>query len=114
MANSDHDAVLGIIAQKAQAPLDLPAGATALLVVDMQRAFVAPDGRFPKLMGVLAPGAADAYRKRIADRVVPNTKRLIAAFRAEGLPVAFTGAGTRTGDGTDLAGWLRGFDAVAR
>jgi nicotinamidase-related amidase len=113
MAQSDHEAVLGIIERKKQAPMVLGDG-TALIVVDMQRAFVEADGRFPRLMGVLAPDAAAAYRRRIADRVVPNAKRLLAAFRAAGLPVAFTGAGTRTGDGADLAGWLRGFDEVAR
>lgn len=114
MAASGHDAVLGIIAQKSAAPLDLPANSTALIVVDLQRAFVAPDGRFPKLMSVLAPGAIDQYRESIRASVGPNAQRLIHAFRGANLPIAFTGAGTRTGDGTDLAGWLRGFDDVSR
>lgn len=114
MAASDHEAVLGVIAQKDSTPFELPVAATALIVVDLQRAFVQPDGRFPKLMSVLAPGAVDQYRESIATSVVPNAQRLIAAFRAAGLPVAFTGAGTRTGDGKDLAGWLRGFDDIAR
>jgi biuret amidohydrolase len=114
MAASDHEGVLGIIAQKSSVPLDLPAAKTALIIVDLQRAFVQPDGRFPKLMSLLAPGAIDQYRDRVAARVVPNAKRLITAFRAAGLPVAFTGAGTRTGDGSDLAGWLRQFDQLSR
>ena len=114
MPETDHDAVLGIIAQKASAPLELPAGQTALIVVDLQRAFVQPEGRFPKLMSMLAPGAIAQYRERIAREVVPNAARLIEEFRAAGLPIAFTGAGTRTGDGSDLAGWLRGFDEVSR
>ncbi len=113
MAGSDHDAVLGLIVQKSSTPLELPLGATALIVVDLQQAFVRPDGRFPKLMSVLAPGAIEQYRARVAGEVVPNSQRLIAAFRAGGMPVAFTGAGTRTGDGTDLAGWLRDFDRIA-
>ena len=114
MATSDHEAVLGVIAQKASVPLVLPAAKTALIVVDLQRAFVQPDGRFPRLMSVLAPGAADQYRTNIRTSVVPNAQRLIAEFRGAGLPIAFTGAGTRTGDGKDLAGWLRGFDDVSR
>lgn len=114
MAQTDHDAVLGIIAQKSSAPLALPEGETALLVVDLQRAFVHPDGRFPKLMNVLAPGAVEQYRTRVAREVVPNASRLIAAFRDAGLAIAFTGAGTRTGDGSDLAGWLRNFDEISR
>lgn len=114
MSASDHEAVLGLIAQKNSIPLDLPADKTALIVVDLQRAFVQPDGRFPKLMSVVAPGAVEQYRESIRTSVVPNAQRLIAAFRAAGLPIAFTGAGTRTGDGKDLAGWLRGFDEVSR
>ena len=114
MTTSDHGAVLGVIAQKSSAPLEFPARATALIVVDLQRAFVEPEGRFPKLMEVLAPGAIEQYREQIAAKVVPNAQRLIAAFRAAGLPIAFTGAGTRIGDGSDLAGWLRGFDQIAR
>lgn len=114
MAASDHEAVLGIIAQKSSAPLEFPNGSTALIVVDLQRAFVRRDGRFPKLMSVLAPGAIHQYLESIENSVVPNAQRLIQAFRDAGLPIAFTGAGTRTGDGRDLAGWLRGFDDVSR
>jgi nicotinamidase-related amidase len=113
MAQPDHEAVLALIERKKAAPLTIGEG-SALIVVDMQRAFVDPDGRFPKLMGVLAPEAVTAYRERIAREVIPNVKRLISGFRSAGLPVAFTGAGTRTGDGADLAGWLRGFDEIAR
>lgn len=114
MAASDHEAVLGIIAQKGSAPLNLPFGATGLIVVDLQRAFVQPDGRFPTLMSALAPGAIAQYRASIRNSVVPNSRRLIEEFRRASLPIAFTGAGTRTGDGQDLAGWLRDFDDVAR
>lgn len=114
MASSDHAAVLGIIAQKSSTQLNIPGAATALIVVDLQRAFVQPDGRFPSLMSVLAPGAIDQYRSSVTTAVVPNARRLIEAFRRAGLPIAFTGAGTRTGDGKDLAGWLREFDDVAR
>lgn len=113
MAAPDHDAVLGIIAQKSAAALDLPAGQTALVVVDMQQAFVQSDGRFPALMSMLAPDAAGPYRQRIAAEVVPNTVRLIGAFRSAGQPIAYTGVGTRTGDGNDLAGWLQAFDGIA-
>lgn len=113
MANPDHDAVSRLIAQKSSAPLDLSLTETALIVVDLQRAFVQPDGRFPEFMGVLAPEAIGEYRRRIANDVVPNAKRLIAAFRDAQMPIAYTGVGTRSGDGSDLAGWLRAFDYVA-
>ena len=114
MANPDHDAVSRLIAQKSAAPLNLPSGQTALIVVDLQQAFVQPDGRFPELMGLLVPEAVDEYRRRIAEEVVPNARRLIATFHDAQLPIAFTGAGTLSGDGSDLAGWLRAFDDVAR
>jgi nicotinamidase-related amidase len=114
VANSDHDAVSRLIAQKNSAPLDLPPAGTALVVVDLQRAFVQPDGRFPELMEVLAPEAIDGYCSRITNEVVPNARRLIAAFHEAQLPIAYTGAGTRTGDGSDLTGWLRAFDDIAR
>lgn len=114
MANSDHEAVLDVIKLKSGAPLDLPANATALLVIDMQRYFVEAEGRFPKLMQALAPAAAEAYNRRVAEQVLPNVKRLLEAFRNAGLPVFFTGTGTRSGEGDDLAGWLRGFDDVSR
>ena len=114
MADSDHDAVSRLVAQKSATPLNLPPGETALIVVDLQRAFVQPDGRFPDLMSVLAPGAIGEYRSRVAGNVVPNARLLIAAFRDARLPIAYTGAGTRSGDGSDLAGWLRAFDDVAR
>jgi nicotinamidase-related amidase len=113
MAHPDHQAVLALIERKKTAPLAIGPDC-ALIVVDMQRAFVDPDGRFPRLMGILTPDAVDAYWERVAREVVPNARRLISAFRSAALPVAFTGAGTRTGDGADLAGWLRGFDDVAR
>jgi nicotinamidase-related amidase len=114
MANPDHNAISRLIAQKSSAALSLPPAGTALIVVDLQRAFVQPDGRFPELMSVLAPEAIDGYRSRIADEVVPNARRLIAAFNEAQLPIAYTGAGTRSGDGSDLTGWLRAFDDIAR
>jgi nicotinamidase-related amidase len=114
MADSDHEAVLDIVAMKAAAPLELPAAAIALLVIDMQRYFVEADGRFATLADALSSGASDNYRQRVAEQVLPNVVRLVAAFREGGLPVFFTGTGTRTGDGEDLAGWLRAFDQVSR
>lgn len=114
MAASDHEAVLRVIAKKSSAPLELPPNATGLIVVDLQRVFVEPDGRFPTLMGALAPGALGQYRDAIRSSVVPNARRLIEGFRQVGRPIAFTGTGTRTGDGQDLAGWLRGLDDLAR
>ena len=114
MAQPDHDALLEIIAQQGQAPLELPSGATALLVIDMQCYFVEPLGRFARLADALAPAAAEAYRARVAGAVVPNVKRLLDSFREGQMPIFFTGTGTRTADGGDLAGWLRRFNEMSR
>ena len=114
MANPDHDAVLGVIAYKAQKPLDLAPGSTALLVIDVQHSFMQPDGRFAKLSDALAPAAGQYYRQRVAAPVLPNVERLVSSFRKSGLPVFFTGVGTRTGDDQDLPGWLREFNDISR
>lgn len=114
MPDSDHEDVLSVIAYKAQKPLELPLGATALLVIDVQQYFMQPDGRLAKLGNVIAPASAEFYRQRIATQVLPNVKRLVSAFREAGLPLLFTGVGTRTGDGKDLSGCLRAFDEISR
>ena len=114
MPPADHEAVLGIIAYKASKPLHLPSEETALLVIDMQEYFVRSDGRFAKLGDAIAPASARFYRQQIAAEVLPNVERLVSAFRTAGLPVFFTGTGTRTGDGDDLAGWLRSFNEISR
>ena len=114
MPNPDHEAILGVIAYKAQKSIVLPRGATALLVIDVQEYFMEPDGRFAKLCDALAPAAAQFYRQRIAASVLPNIKRLVSAFREGGSSVMFTGVGTRAGDGTDLPGWLREFNEISR
>ena len=72
MGQPDHDSVRGIIASRSEVALELPAGATALLVIDMQRYFVESSGRFPRLADALVPAAAEAYRSRVAANVVPN------------------------------------------
>lgn len=113
MPHPDHEGVLGVIAYKAQKPLELPSEATALLVIDVQQYFVQPDGRFARLADALAPAAAKFYRQRVAAQVLPNAERLVSAFRKTGLPVFFTGVGSRARDGEDLAGWLRGFNEIA-
>lgn len=114
MPDSDHQAILNVIAQKAQKPLELPLGATALLVIDVQQYFMQPDGRLAKLGNAIAPAAAESYQKRVATQVLPNVERLVNAFRDTDRPLFFTGVGTRTGDGTDLSGCLRAFDEISR
>lgn len=71
-------------------------GATALLLVDMQRLWVEPahdDGRHPE--------TAAWYYNELATRVVPNQRRLLAAARAAGVEVIHTIIRSATSDGRD-------------
>src|SRR5262245_33926820 len=55
--------------------LPLQAGRTALLVIDMQRAFLDP---------------GEAMEVPAARHIVPQVQELLAVFRGQGLPVVFT------------------------
>lgn len=66
-------------------PLDLPAGRTALIVIDMQRDFVEPGG-FGATLG------NDVGRLQA---IVPTVAALIALARAQGWPVIHTREGHR-------------------
>jgi nicotinamidase-related amidase len=70
-------------------------GATALLLVDMQRAWVEP------AFDHGPPGAAGYFRERLAASVVPNQQRLLRAARAAGAEVIHTIIRSHTSDGRD-------------
>jgi nicotinamidase-related amidase len=68
-----------------------PSGATALLLVDMQRVW-------------LEPGAGHDdpdFQRDVAARVIPNQQRLLAAARANGIEVVHTIIQSLTPDGRD-------------
>jgi nicotinamidase-related amidase len=109
---SEHDKVLELIRIKDQAPLSLDPGKVALLVIDVQRYFVSPDYPFAQAFERLVPGATDGYFQRVNSTVLPNIKRLQAHFRSQQSPIIYTGTGTCTGDGRDLAQWLKDFDQL--
>jgi biuret amidohydrolase len=72
---------------------------TALLFVDMQRMFCTP-GRDP---GHPEMGAETYYHRRLADLVIPNQIRLLAAARAAGVAVLHTIIEALTEDGRDIS-----------
>ena len=111
---TDHEKVLEIIRLKDQAPMEVDPQKTALLIIDVQRYFVSPDYPFMQLLEKLVPGASAEYRKRVSTEVLPSIQRLQKLFRTLKLPIIYTGTGTSTGDGRDLAGWLRDFDVLAQ
>src|SRR3546814_15484353 len=65
------------------------AGGTALLLVDMQRAWLEPQGE------------ATPFHADIAARVIPNQQRLLTAARASGIAVVHTIIPSLTADGRD-------------
>lgn len=110
---NEHDAVREIIRMKdANTPLVIDPARTGLLVTDVQRYFVHPGHTFGQVLETLAPGVTAGYFARVHGTVLPNVQRLQARCRARGVPVFYTAAGTRVGDGSDLPGWMRGFDQL--
>lgn len=79
-------------------PRDLPFGRrqTAILFVDMQRAWVEP-GRDPHV----DPQAAGYFYERVQNQVIPNQQRLLGAMRAVDENVLHTIIESLTADGRD-------------
>lgn len=76
--------------------LPFPAQSTALLFVDMQRAWVTP-GLDPHL----TTSEATYFYSRLQERVIPNQIRLLSAFRERGADVLHTIIESLTADGRD-------------
>lgn len=74
-----------------------PAGATALLLVDMQRIWLEP-GRNPSHPDW---GPDHYFHRQVSDRAVPNQRRLLAAARGSGVEVVHTIIRSLTRDGRD-------------
>ena len=62
----------------------------ALLVVDMQNYGCNPGVGLGPMLAERHPEIAAYYLPRLADTVIPTTRRLLEAFRAAGRPVVFT------------------------
>jgi nicotinamidase-related amidase len=78
---------------------------TALLLMDLQAAYVRPDvGLGPMLARDFLREHA-YYYGRLRDVVIPNAVRLLHAFRELAQPVVFTRLGTMLPGGRDLPPW---------
>ena len=83
---------------------------TALLVVDMQNATGSLNHGLAKMLREQGRLEESRYRfERIENFVVPNTQKLLAAFRAMGAPVIFITYGAETPDCSDVARHIRAF-----
>jgi nicotinamidase-related amidase len=110
---SDHEKVREILKLKDEAPLELDAARTALLIVDAQLYFARPGYAFTQTFERLVPGATGGYIERVDGVVMPNIQRLQEVFRKRKMPVIYFGAGSYTQDGRDLPEWLRGFNQLS-
>jgi nicotinamidase-related amidase len=110
---SDHEKVQQLLRIKEQAPLRFDQSSSALIVVDVQRYFARREYAFGEVLDRLVPGLAAGYFHRVQSTVLNNIARLQAAFRAQGRPVIFLGAGCHLPDGGDLSEWMRDFDELA-
>jgi nicotinamidase-related amidase len=106
--------VRSFVAAKEQAPLEMDPRRTALVVVDMQRYFAHAEYPFGQTLEKLVPGIGEGYFRRVREQVIPNVQKLLAAARAQGMKVVYTGFGCCTADGSDLVGWAREFNQAAR
>ena len=88
----------------------LRSATTALLVVDMQNATGSLQHGLAKMLHEQGRLEESRYRfERIQNFVVPNTQKLLAAFRALGAPVIFITYGAETPDCSDVARHIRAF-----
>jgi biuret amidohydrolase len=74
----------------------------ALLVIDMQNYGCNPDAGVAQMLSLRYPEIAGYYVPRLLDTAIPNTRRLLAAFRRAGLRVIYTRHGPLLPDGSDM------------
>ena len=75
---------------------------SALLLVDLQNYGCNPRVGVAAMLAERYPDIARYYVPRLVEVVIPNARRLLAAFRAAGLPVLFTRHGPLLPDGSDM------------
>lgn len=82
---------------------------TALVVVDLQYATGSPDHGLGNLLREQGRLEEAEYRfSRIADLILPNTKKLLATFRGAGAPVIYVTYGAEHEDCSDVPRHIRG------
>lgn len=110
---TDHEMAQELYRIKDRNPVAFDADRSALVVVDVQRFFARPESAFARTFERLVSESTAAYFERIQSVVVPGIKRLLAAFRGACRPVIYFAVGCHTSDGSDLPGWMRGFDELS-
>lgn len=75
---------------------------SALVIIDMQNYGCNPDAGVAQMLLLRYPEIAGYYVPRLTETAIPNTRRLLAAFRRAGRQVLFTRHGPLMPDGRDL------------
>ncbi len=87
---------------------DFYASRSALLLIDLQYASASRSHGLGGLLNERGDTRSGAWRfDRIEQEVVPNVRRLLDRYRSVGAPVVHLTLGSRTGDFTDVAPFLR-------
>lgn len=110
---TEHEKIQELIRLKDQAPLTIAPLNSALLIVEVQRYFTNPDYPFAQTFEKLVPGSTEGFFQRVKATVLPNIQHLQKAFRSQGLPIIYFGAGCYLQDGRDLPEWLREFNQLS-
>ena len=84
---------------------------TALMIIDYQNYSSNPEVGTGSMLGQRHPGVAAYYLPRITEVTIPNTRRLLDAFRQAGREVIFTRHGALLTDGRDMIPRRRRRDA---
>jgi nicotinamidase-related amidase len=85
-----------------------PAG-TALIIIDMQVAFCYPESGYRQAIAKAFGRSLDAWGERMRLQVIPNTARVLEAFREHDLRVVHITTGAWTEDRSDLPPRFRDF-----
>lgn len=80
---------------------------TGLLVVDVQYSCADPDLLAERVPGITGTEPFEAWSRRIHELVLPNTRALLAWFRAKRQPVLFTRVGSLLPNAEDQHPWRR-------
>lgn len=90
-------------------PFSIGPKSTVLVVVDLQYATGSPDHGLGKMLREQGRLEEADYRfSRINDLVLPNTQRLLKAFRDAGAPVVYVTYGAEREDCSDVPRHIRG------
>jgi nicotinamidase-related amidase len=87
---------------------------TALLIIDMQTYQAAKRGNLPRFFGLVSGPEAEAGAVRKGKEIIPVIKKLLSAFRANGMKVIYTAFGSLAEDGADLVPYVRRWNERCR